>query len=195
MAPRPASTGATNAACRPDDEASNYRAAREAFIKHVPLGPGQVHRMPGEDNPEAAAQAYDEELRQLAAAAKPPADLPVFDLVLLGLGRDGHTASLFPHSPALADEKRLCVATVAPDGSPRLTVTLPVLNAARRVIFLVAGEDKAGMVAEVFGGFRIPEAIPAQAVQPAKGTLTWLLDRVAAQELGADQADGQAVTE
>ncbi len=177
----------------PDDDASNYRAAREALLQHVTLAPGRVHRMRGEDEPEAAARAYDEELRQLAAAAKPAADLPVFDLVLLGLGRDGHTASLFPHSPALADKERLCVATAAPDGSPRLTVTLPVLNAARRVIFLVAGEDKAGMVAEVFGGFRIPEAIPAQAVQPAKGTLTWLLDRVAASLLEGDQAGGPGV--
>ena len=72
------------------------------------------------------------------------------------------------------------MATAAADGSPRLTVTLPVINAARRVVFLVAGEDKAGMVAEVFAGFRIPKAIPAQAVQPAKGTLTWLLDEAAA---------------
>jgi 6-phosphogluconolactonase len=179
----------------PDDPASNYGMAREAFIRHVPLGPDQVHRLHGEDDPEAAARFYDEELRRLAAAAKPPADLPVFDLVLLGLGRDGHTASLFPHSPALEEEDRLCVATAAPDGSPRLTVTRPVINAARRVLFLVSGEDKAGMVAEVFGGFRVPDAVPAQAVRPDRGTLTWLLDRAAAQELSPDEVAGRDVAE
>ncbi len=170
----------------PDDAQSNYGMARDAFIKHVPIAAENVHRMCGEDPPEEAAQAYDAELRGLAAQSRPRASVPVFDLVLLGLGTDGHTASLFPHSDALAVEDRFAVPTTAPDGSPRLTVTAPVLNAARRVWFLVSGANKAGMVAEVIEGLRVPNAVPAQGVSPAHGTLTWLLDDAAAAELSPD---------
>jgi 6-phosphogluconolactonase len=170
----------------PEDAQSNYGVARDAFIKHVPIPAENVHRMRGEDPPEEAAQAYDAELRGLAAQERPRAEVPVFDLVLLGLGADGHTASLFPHSDALAAEESFAVATQAPDGSPRLTVTAPVLNAARRVWFLVSGAEKAGMVAEVIEGLRVPMAVPAQGVSPAHGTLTWLLDAAAAAELSPD---------
>jgi 6-phosphogluconolactonase len=165
------------------DPMSNYRAAYETFIRHVPLPEAQVHRMLGEDAPSAAADAYERELAALAALERPRSELPVFDLVLLGLGRDGHTASLFPHSPALDEEERLCVATKAPDGMDRLTVTFPVINAARRVWFLVSGSDKAGIVAEVRAGLQVPRAVPAQAVAPVHGALTWLLDEAAAAEL------------
>ncbi len=169
----------------PGDPASNYGMAHEAFIKHVPIAAANVHRMQGEREPEAAALAYDEELRALAKLERPASDVPVFDLVLLGLGRDGHTASLFPHSPALDEEDRFCVATEAPGGSPRLTLTLPVINSARRVMVMASGADKAGMVAEVFEGFRLPKAVPAQAVAPVKGQLLWLLDEDAAAELSS----------
>jgi len=167
----------------PDDPASNYGTARETFIRHVPIPPANVHRMAGEEEPAAAADAYEAELRALAAKDRPPSGVPVFDLVLLGLGRDGHTASLFPRSDALTVEDRFCVATQAPDGSPRLTVTAPVINAARRVWFYVSGAGKAGMVAEVLEGLRAPLAVPAQGVAPVHGTLTWLLDEAAAAEL------------
>jgi 6-phosphogluconolactonase len=170
----------------PDDARSNYGMARDEFIKHVPIAPENVHRMRGEDAPEEAAQAYDRELRDLAAKERPQVDVPVFDLVLLGLGPDGHTASLFPHSDVLAVEDRFAVAAQAPDGSPRLTVTAPVINAARRVWFLVSGAEKAGMVAEVLEGLRVPNAVPAQGVAPVHGTLTWLLDEAAAAELSSD---------
>lgn len=170
----------------PEDAQSNYGMAQSTFIKHVPIPAENVHRMRGEDAPAEAAQAYDAELRGLAAHSRPPVDVPVFDLVLLGLGKDGHTASLFPHSDALAEEDRFAVATVAPDGSSRLTVTAPVLNAARRVWFLVSGASKAGMVAEVIEGLRVPNAVPAQGVSPAHGTLTWLLDDTAAAELSPE---------
>jgi 6-phosphogluconolactonase len=167
----------------PDDAASNYGMARDAFIKHVPIVPANVHRMRGEDPPGEAAPAYDAELRGLAAQERPRREVPVFDLVLLGLGGDGHTASLFSHSEALPESARFCVATQAPDGSPRLTVTYPVVNAARRVWFLVSGAAKAGMVAEVLEGLRVPAAVPAQGVAPLHGQLTWLLDEAAAAEL------------
>jgi len=170
----------------PDDVASNYGMAREAFIKHVPLPEANVHRVHGEEVPDKAALAYEKELRALAALERPQSELPVFDLVLLGLGGDGHTASLFPHSDALTVEERFAVATEAPDGSPRVSVTYPVINAARRVWFLVSGAEKAGMVAEVLEGLRVPEAVPAQGVRPVHGQLTWLLDEAAAAELSAD---------
>ncbi len=167
----------------PDDPESNYGAAERLFIRHVPIPSTSVHRVHGEEGAERAADAYEEELRALAARERPTSELPVFDLVLLGLGADGHTASLFPHSPELEEVERLAVATVAPDGSPRVTVTYPVIGAARRVWFLVSGAAKAGMVAEVLEGLRVPKAVPAQAVAPVKGTLTWLLDEAAAAEL------------
>jgi 6-phosphogluconolactonase len=170
----------------PSDPQSNYGMARDAFIKHVPIAPENVHRMHGEELPEEAAHEYDAELRRLADQIRPRVDVPVFDLVLLGLGGDGHTASLFPHSEALAVEDAFCVPTTAPDGSPRLTVTAPVINAARRVWFLVGGAGKAGMVAEVIEGLRVPNAVPAQGVAPVHGSLTWFLDEAAAAELSPD---------
>jgi 6-phosphogluconolactonase len=170
----------------PDDAASNYGMAHDVLLKHVPLLEDNVHRVPGEEEPGVAALACEKELRALAALERPKSELPVFDLVLLGLGGDGHTASLFPHSDALAAEERLAVATEAPDGSPRVTVTYPVINAARRVWFLVSGAGKAGIVAEVLEGLRVPDAVPAQGVSPVHGQLTWLLDEAAAAELSAD---------
>jgi 6-phosphogluconolactonase len=143
-----------------------------------------VYRLRGEDDPEEAARAYEELL--LAPPARPrrsQAPLPVLDLVLLGLGADGHTASLFPHSPALAEETRLCVPNAGEDTGPRLTVTVPVINAARRVVFIVTGAAKAGIVAEVLEGVRLPDALPAQRIAPSRGVLTWLLDEAAAAEL------------
>ncbi len=166
-----------------DDPASNYGMAHEAFIRHVSIAAENVHRMEGERDPEAAALAYEEELRSLANLERPVSDVPIFDLVLLGLGRDGHTASLFPHSPALDEEERFCVATEAPDSTARLTVTWPVINSARRVLVLASGAEKAGMVAEVFEGFRLAKAVPAQGIAPVKGQLLWLLDAAAAAEL------------
>lgn len=169
-----------------ENPASNYGMARDAFIKHVPLPPVNVHRIPGEEGAEAAAAACRKELQALAALERPRSDLPVFDLVLLGLGTDGHTASLFPRSAALEEDDQLAVATEAPDGSARVTVTYPVINAARHVWFVVSGAQKAGMVAEVLEGLRVPKAVPAQAVSPLHGELLWLLDEAAASELGPD---------
>ena len=128
-------------------------------------------------------------LRAAAARSRrrwpPPrkADLPVIDLVLLGLGPDGHTASLFPHSPRSQSRTGWSSSTRAEGTGKRLTVTYPVINAARHVLFVVTGAAKAGMVAEVLEGLRVPEAIPAQAVAPVHGTVTWLLDEAAAGEL------------
>ncbi|HMK92358.1 MAG TPA: 6-phosphogluconolactonase [Thermoleophilia bacterium] len=169
----------------PDDERSNYRMAHDAFIRHVPIPPDNVHRMRGEDDPDEAARAYERLLSQPPArAASSAADLPVIDLLFLGLGADGHTASLFPHSPALAVEDRLVMPNEGQGTGQRLTVTYPVINAARRVVFVVSGEGKAGMVAEVLEGLRVPDAVPAQGVAPVHGSVTWLLDESAAGGLG-----------
>jgi len=168
----------------PDSEQSNYGMAHELFIRHVPIPDENVQRMRGEDEPEEAARAYERLLSQPPAlAAHSQADLPVLDFVHLGLGPDGHTASLFPHSPALAVEDRLVVVNESEGTGKRLTVTYPVINAARRVVFIVTGAAKAGIVAEVLEGLRAPDAVPAQAVGPVHGSLTWLLDEAAASEL------------
>ena len=167
----------------PDDPASNYGMARDALLKHAPIADANVHRILGEQGADDAALAYEKELRALAALERPKTELPVFDLVLLGLGGDGHTASLFPRSDALDVEERFAVATEAPDGSPRVSITYPVINAARNVWFLVSGAGKAGMVAEVLEGLQVPRAVPAQAVRPVHGRILWLLDEAAAADL------------
>ena len=161
----------------PDHEDSNYRMAREAMLDLLPVG--SVHRMRGELPPEEAAASYEEELKGFFGG-----DLPVLDLVMLGIGEDGHTASLFPETSALEVTDRLVVANpVLKLETTRLTLTAPVLNAAREVRFLVAGEGKAGALAEILEGDADPRAYPAKLVRPSGGP-TWMVDRAAARSLG-----------
>ena len=168
----------------PESKDSNYGMARDAFISRVPIPDDNVHRMRGEDDPDEAAASYERLLSQPPALpSTSKADLPVIDFVFLGIGPDGHTASLFPHSPALAVEDRLVVVNEGEGTGKRLTVTYPVINAARHVLFVVTGAAKAGIVAEVIEGLRAPEAVPAQGVAPVHGSVTWLLDEAAASEL------------
>lgn len=164
----------------PDDVASNYRMAHEAMLARVPVGPGQVHRIKGEEADAARAAAdYEAELRRVFHLG--PEGVPRFDLILLGLGPDGHTASLFPGTAALADETRLVVANrVSQLATERITLTLPVLNNARRVIFLVEGAGKAAILKKVLQPVPGAERLPAGRVQPRDGTLVWLVDRAAA---------------
>jgi len=160
----------------PDDPGSNYRLAYEALIAHTPIPAENVHRVRGELAPKAAARAYDRELRRFFCGPRPR-----FDLVLLGLGSDGHTASLFPTSEALQETERLAVATTAfYDNRPteRVTLTLPPLNAARQVLFLVSGPEKAEIVQAVLAD--VDGRLPARRVRPVAGQLTWLLDAAAA---------------
>jgi 6-phosphogluconolactonase len=162
----------------PDHEDSNYRMAREALLDHIPVG--SVHRMQGEFPPDEAAEAYEEDLRRFFGAE----DLPRFDLILLGTGGDGHTASLFPETSALEVHDRWVVANpVLKLETTRITLTVPVLNAARAVCFLVAGEGKAGPVAEILEGDPDPREYPASLIQPQGGP-EWMLDRPAASLLG-----------
>ena len=152
--------------------------ANEALLSHVPVG--SVHRMRGELPPAEAATAYEEELRGFFGTEA----VPDFDLILLGLGGDGHTASLFPETSALdVTGRRVVVNPVLKLGTSRLTLTLPVINAARAVTFLVAGEDKAGALHEVLEGEADPRAYPAKLVSPESGDLTWMADQAAAQYL------------
>jgi 6-phosphogluconolactonase len=165
----------------PDHPDSNYRMAREALLSHVPVPAGQVHRLEA-DRPDHddATRAYQETLaRAFGSAAEPPR----FDLVLLGMGPDGHTASLFPQTAALGQTARWVVANFVPKfDADRLTLTYPVLNRAREVLFLVCGADKADVLREVLEGPADPRRLPSQAVRP-EGALLWFVDRAAAARL------------
>jgi 6-phosphogluconolactonase len=163
----------------PDDPGSNYRLAYDSLIAHAPIPPENVHRVRSELEPRLAAQAYHRELQDFFCGPQPH-----FDLVLLGLGSDGHTASLFPSSEALEETERLAVAVTAfYDDRParRVTLTLPALNAARHVLFLVSGGDKAEIVHTVLED--ATAQLPAQRVRPMAGKLTWLIDAAAARNV------------
>ena len=164
----------------PTDEDSNFGMFRQSLLDRLPGEAPDVRRIPGELGPDAGAAAYELELRATFGAKRPR-----FDLLLLGLGSDGHCASLFPGDPAVEERERLAVgvarAGLAP-WVPRVTLTLPVLNAAREVLFLVTGADKAEAVARAFAGGPDPR-VPASLVAPADGTLTVLTDAAAATQL------------
>ncbi len=167
----------------PDDPDSNYRMAKETLLSKVPVPPANIFRIPAE-NPDAAAaaDAYEQTLRKFFALA--PGEFPRFDLILLGMGPDGHTASLFPETAALREKSRLVVANrVEKLKTIRITLTLPVLNTARCVAFLVSGIDKAGALHEVLEGNGPAEKYPAKLVRPAEGKLIWFVDRAAASGL------------
>jgi len=166
----------------PDNAESNYRMAREALIDQPFVSQSSVYRIKGELPADEAAADYEQTLRKLFPGT---ASVPSFDLVLLGLGPDGHTASLFPGSPALAESKRWVVGNfVEKFKTHRITLTFPVLNAATEVLFLVVGEDKAWALRNVLRGSAPVAEIPARGVVPTSGRLTFLVDRAAAAGLG-----------
>jgi 6-phosphogluconolactonase len=166
----------------PDHPESNYRTAQETLLGKVPLPPSQVFPISGSaDDPEAAAAEYGRRIAEVFGTRR--GELPRFDLVLLGMGLDGHAASLFPGSPVLKEVFRTVAAVHAAAAAipQRLTLTLPVLDAAARVVFLVSGAEKAKAVKAVLkDGARLPAAM----VQPTDGRLVWMLDRAAAALLG-----------
>ena len=168
----------------PEDPQSNYGMARDALTSHVPIPTNNVHRIEGERSPADAAMRYEEAVRIAFSLA--PGALPRFDLIWLGLGPDGHTASLFPGTAALTVEDRLVVANHVPQlNTDRITLTYPAINAAAVVAFLIGGEDKAPMVAQVIEGDRSNPALllPSQRIAPMEGQLLWLLDLAAAGQL------------
>jgi len=178
----------------PDHPDSNYRMTKEALLDHVSLQPQQIHRMEGELEPEAAAARYESELRN--SFRLEGAETPRFDLISLGMGDDGHTASLFPHTAAIHEMGRLVTANHVPQKDTwRITLTWPVINQARSVFFLIAGADKAERVHEVFIGQRDPECLPSQLIWPTSGILTLFLDKAAAALLPATNGEGCGVLE
>ena len=168
----------------PDHDDSNYKMARDTFLDALDIPVHNIHPMRGEFRPEAAADLYEVDLRNAF-----PDELPRFDLIFLGLGEDGHTASLFPQTVALNESERWVVANhVAHLGVWRITLTAPVLNHARVVAFLVTGEKKADALYTVLHGDYQPNDTPAQMIHPTAGRVVWLVDAAAAQKL-SDEPD------
>jgi len=162
----------------PEHPDSNYGLAERTLLSKAPIPRERIHRMRGELEPERAAAEYEQELRRVFKTEAP--QIPCFDLLLLGLGDDGHTASLFPGSPALDETLRLAAANyVKKFNAHRLTLTYPAINAARNVAFLVSGEKKASALRQVMHG----GTVPAAKVQPANGKLLWFVDEAAAAQL------------
>jgi 6-phosphogluconolactonase len=173
----------------PDHPDSNYRMTREALLDHVPLAEAQIHRMEGELAPEVAAARYESELRN--SFRLEGAETPRFDLIALGMGPDGHTASIFPSTEAIYEMTKLVTANHVPQKDCwRITLTWPVINQASSVFFLLGGADKASLLKQVLLGPHDPDLLPSQLIQPASGILTLLLDRGAAAELPATDRDG-----
>jgi 6-phosphogluconolactonase len=166
----------------PDHPDSNYRMARASLLDAIQPPAENVHRVPGELEPKLAAERYEAELRRCFDRAEHfelTGGFPAFDLILLGMGPDGHTASLFPGSPALAETRRWVVANpIEALTTTRLTLTLPVLNAAASALFLVAGADKAERLGQVLSGASSPE-LPAQRVRPRGVEPQWFVDGAA----------------
>ncbi|MCY2931791.1 MAG: 6-phosphogluconolactonase [Planctomycetota bacterium] len=167
----------------PDHIESNYGMIQRALLDNLPVPPNHIHPMPADWlNLDAAAEEYERAIRALV-----PSDgmLPRFDLILLGLGTDGHTASLFPHTAALTEVRRLVLSQYVPFlGRKRMTFTFPLINAARHVVMLATGEDKTGPVADLLGPHgRHREELPAARVNPTDGRFTIILDEAAARRI------------
>jgi 6-phosphogluconolactonase len=167
----------------PDHPDSNFRMAKEAMLDRLPIDPSHVWRMKGElEDAARAADAYAQDLR--TAFDLRDEQLPRFDLILLGMGADGHTASLFPATPALRERRRLAVSNpVETLATERITLTVPVFNNAADVLFLVQGAEKAEALKAVLEGPYEPDRFPSQQIQPVDGRLRWLVDPPAARLL------------
>jgi 6-phosphogluconolactonase len=173
----------------PDSKDSNYRMTREALLSKVPLKPERIFRIEGELEPEQAAARYESAIRNHLRLEG--AQGPRFDLLQLGIGPDGHTASLFPHTEAIHELIRIAVANHVPQlNTWRVTLTSPVINEARDVFFLIAGKDKAQPLHDVLLGKFDPETLPSQLIRPRNGRLLMLLDKDAAALLPAPNANG-----
>lgn len=178
----------------PDSPDSNYRLAKETFLSKVPLPEENVIRIEGELEPEEAAARYESAIRNRFRLEG--AQLPRFDLIVLGMGINGHTASLFPDSEALHEMMRLAVANHVEDKNPwRITLTWPVINHADKIFFLIQDGTKAEVLREVLLGPYQPERLPSQLIQPENGELNFLLDRAAAAKLPQPDADGRGLLE
>ncbi|MBD2021464.1 6-phosphogluconolactonase [Leptolyngbya sp. FACHB-36] len=163
-----------------DHPDSNQKMARQAWLDAVPIPPENIHPMPTDEaDPAIAADKYEAELQAFFQVA--PGEFPTLDIMLQGMGDDGHTASLFPHTPALAVHDRL-VTVGSKDGQPRITFTAPLINHARTVLFVVAGASKRSALAHVFAPVDDDATYPSRLIQPS-GEHIWLLDQAAGQDL------------
>jgi 6-phosphogluconolactonase len=161
---------------------SNYRMAKESLLDGVGIPPGNIHRIGSEEDPMLAAQQYEDELRDFFDIGE--GAFPAFDLILLGMGDDGHTASLFPESEALVIKDRLVVDNyVKKLNTHRITFTFPVINNAHNVLFLVSGSTKSKMIKRVLENTDAENILPSQNVDPKNGSLFWFLDKAAASDL------------
>jgi 6-phosphogluconolactonase len=177
----------------PDHAESNYRMAREALLSKVPVPAENIFRIPAEmEDPAAAASEYESTLMQFfmsgpgttRTGTAPLTNVPRFDLVLLGMGPDGHTASLFPQTTALSDTEHLVVANwVEKFNTWRITLTAKTINNARNVTFLAGGEDKTEILKNVLEGTYQPDIYPSQMIRPQNGSLLWMIDEAAARLL------------
>lgn len=175
----------------PEHPDSNYRMVREALVDRLPVQP-LVLRIPAEAEPDVAAESYALTVQKMVPgnARAVGTNTPRFDMILLGMGGDGHTASLFPHTPALDETERWVVANPVPQlDTTRITFTIPLINAARRVLFLVSGADKADMLRQVLAGPFEPARLPSQSIHPPVGNLVWLVDEAAYSAIDAEAAD------
>lgn len=173
----------------PDSPDSNFWLAQQVLLGKIPISSKQIHRMPADmEDRDAASLLYTRDMQQTFGTD----GVPAFDLMQLGMGPEGHTASLFPHQASLHEQQRLVMPVSVPKPPPpRLTFTPRILNAATHVLFLVTGTDKADAVQAVLEGEYQPDEYPAQIVQPVKGEVTWMLDQAAASKLQKTKEDVQ----
>lgn len=170
----------------PDSDQSNYRMANESLLKPLGIAPLNIHRFKSESDAETAAREYERFLRFFFN--EPDGGIPRFDLILLGMGADGHTASLFPNTDVLRETEKLVAAPfVEKLDTFRLTLTPNVINNAANIIFQVAGADKADALREVLEGRHQPAVFPSQIVNPSSGKIYWFLDEAAAQRLSVNR--------
>ena len=165
----------------PDSEESNYHLAQEVLLSKVPISASQIHRMPADaEDRDQASLTYTQEIQRVFGTN----GIPSFDLLHLGMGPEGHTASLFPHQASLQEQSLLVMpVTVPKPPPPRLTFTPLLLNAATHVLFLITGQDKADALQAVLEGAYNPDEYPAQIIRPTSGEVTWMLDPAAASKL------------
>lgn len=165
----------------PDNQQSNFKSANDLLLSLVAIPAENIHRIKGEEIPEVEAKRYADEIK---INLNFRGDSPVFDLVILGLGDDGHTASIFPDELELFEDERICAVTRHPlSGQARITITGKVLNNASRVFFLVTGENKAQRIAEIMNDDEAAKLLPAYYISPKNGELIWFIDEAAAAKI------------
>jgi 6-phosphogluconolactonase len=165
----------------PEDQNSNFKTTHDILISNIPIPPENIHRIKGEEAPEAEVTRYAAEITKNLNHRK---NKPVFDLIILGMGEDGHTASIFPGQLQLFNEKFLCAVSEHPATSQkRITLTGRVLNNASRIFFLVTGENKAARISEIMNGEAAAKLLPPYHIHPENGLLTWYIDEAAASKI------------